>query len=516
MINTDSAVSSQPNSNHTSRHTSGQQRQEVENSDESDAENLDEIGSNDSRDSACVSPKLLLPAPNKPNQIPNTDAALCQALLVGKLSEAVDICVYEKRWAEAMVLAHTANDELFKRVKQQFLKENNNQRLGRLLSAVTLGDWQHLVEWISVEQWREALVAILTYDHHQVEVNQLVQQLANRMVSDHGSGLANEAEYCLLVAADVTTVVSHLLRNSAANNATELVQLVEKCVILRKSLNGKCSAEEAQLLFRYASLLSDNGLLNEALSILPAQNESNFRDLVNLKNRLQQSLSAPQQQQRQQPVQNFQQPRGNQGLPNRQMNSFQQPLQPRQNNQFQNPQQFQRQQNIPPSMNRQVPPQTMPTQQLPQQIQPQIQRQNMPPSMTRQNIPSQPTQPINRPPSGLPPGASTFSRPNPQPSQPMNQVPPAITQNIQKPPQPSVPPSLPPAAGNMQGSPGRFNRQKSTPKSNVKLPNFTPTQASFTGGPPMGAAPGDAKNFFGFLIVRKPCFTVTNIYKFHN
>ena len=44
----------------------------------------------ESRDSACVSPKLLLPQPNKPEQ--STDAVLCQALLVGKLSQSESRC----------------------------------------------------------------------------------------------------------------------------------------------------------------------------------------------------------------------------------------------------------------------------------------------------------------------------------------------------------------------------------------------------------------------------------------
>ena len=64
---------------------------------------------------------------------------LCQALYVGKLNHAVELCIIEKRWAEAFVLAEKSGPELFEETKRRFLTANNNQRLGRLLSAITLG-----------------------------------------------------------------------------------------------------------------------------------------------------------------------------------------------------------------------------------------------------------------------------------------------------------------------------------------------------------------------------------------
>ena len=189
---------------------------------------------------------------------------LCQALLVGKLNHAVELCIIEKRWAEAFVLAEKSGPELFEETKRRFLTANNNQRLGRLLSAITLGDWRHLVEWISVEQWREALVALLTYESDPAKVAPLVERLAERMVYDHGSGLSAEAEYCLVAAANVESITKHLLSQqfTSCNNVNELGTLVEKCAILRMSLSvdNSCGEAEAEIIKKYSAFGNNENL----------------------------------------------------------------------------------------------------------------------------------------------------------------------------------------------------------------------------------------------------------------
>merc|ERR1712190_228642 len=115
------------------------------------------------------------------------------------------------------------------------------------------------------------------------------------MVYDHGSGLAAEAEYCLVAAGKVESITKHLLSQkfTSCNNVNELGNLVQKCAIVRMSLSFdesemKLGETEAEIIRKYALLLSDSGLVEEAIALIPGG--SGNEGLISLKKRLRENL----------------------------------------------------------------------------------------------------------------------------------------------------------------------------------------------------------------------------------
>lgn len=79
----------------------------------------------------------LVPQDLAPWEIPvteDTEGLLSQALLLGELGPAVELCLKEERFAEAIILAHAGGADLLKRTQERYLAKKKGG-----ISSVTAG-----------------------------------------------------------------------------------------------------------------------------------------------------------------------------------------------------------------------------------------------------------------------------------------------------------------------------------------------------------------------------------------
>ncbi|XP_016399655.1 protein transport protein Sec31A-like [Sinocyclocheilus rhinocerous] len=155
-----------------------------------------------------------------PFQIPvssDTDGLISQALLVGNFEAAVDLCLNDGRFAEAILLSISGGEELLKKTQQRYLHQQTNS-----VSMVT------------------------TYDHY------------------------------FICSGNIERLVECWTSQRDCSSPLALEDLVEKVMILRKSIerlrSGEVCVQSSALtekLIQYSSILASQGSLSSALRYLP-------------------------------------------------------------------------------------------------------------------------------------------------------------------------------------------------------------------------------------------------------
>lgn len=222
------------------------------------------------------------------------------ALLAGDMELAVDLCVKQNRYAEALILAIRGGNELLQKTRARYFQQEADSGSCEglaLIEAVSMHSWSRLVENCAVDSWKEALAALLTYTQPG-DRESLAGNLADRLSS---IGRHSEAMLCYTVAGDMDRVVESWMSVEPGDLAQgkELQQLVEVVVMVRAAVQARGLAAQArpggkvsEALARYASLLAAQGSLTTALSYL-SQVDSTSEELGELKSRLEKSLSPP-------------------------------------------------------------------------------------------------------------------------------------------------------------------------------------------------------------------------------
>lgn len=232
----------------------------------------------------------------------NNSGFLSKALLTGNIELAVDLCLEQNRMADAIILALQGDPALVKKVQDKYFEKNGSKELP-LIRAVVNNDWNQVINCVSIEKnWKEALVAALTYAEHD-QVHQLCTALGNRL---QDSGLKNEALLCFICARNLDQVVSCWMetRTTTVDDPNALQDLVEVVMTL-KSAAERLSGGGSQLeintgslsvqLTKYANILAAQGALSAALTYLGQSNEESINML---RERLQGALGTQQQNQR--------------------------------------------------------------------------------------------------------------------------------------------------------------------------------------------------------------------------
>ncbi|NXV52105.1 SC31A protein, partial [Uria aalge] len=219
----------------------------------------------------------------------DVDGLITQALLTGNFESAVDLCLHDNRMADAIILAIAGGQELLSRTQEKYFAKMQS-KITRLITAVVTKNWKEIVQSCDLQNWREALAAVLTYARPD-EFAALCDLLGNRLESEGDSLLQTQACLCYICAGNVEKLVACWTKAQDGNNPLSLQDLIEKVVILRKAVQltqavdpNAVGALLAEKMSQYASLLAAQGSIAAALTFLPAN--TNQPNIVLLRDRL--------------------------------------------------------------------------------------------------------------------------------------------------------------------------------------------------------------------------------------
>uniref|UniRef100_A0A672YM55 Protein transport protein Sec31A n=1 Tax=Sphaeramia orbicularis TaxID=375764 RepID=A0A672YM55_9TELE len=234
--------------------------------------------------SGSVSPSDFFSQTPKDNanfQIPvtcDTDGLISQALLVGNFEGAVDLCLNDGRYAEAILLAISGGEELLKKTQQKYLSKQKNN-ISMLISSVVTQNWKDIVESCELDNWKEALAALLTYAHPE-DFARLCDTLGGRLECERTEKRCLQACLCYICSGNIEKLVECWAVHRDCSSPLGLEDLVEKVMMLRKSIERLRNSEVAvqspilaEKLTRYAGILAAEGSLSTAMSYLPENSE---------------------------------------------------------------------------------------------------------------------------------------------------------------------------------------------------------------------------------------------------
>ncbi|NXR12936.1 SC31A protein, partial [Semnornis frantzii] len=236
----------------------------------------------------------------------DVDGLLTQALLTGNFESAVELCLYDNRMADAIILAIAGGQDLLSRTQEKYFAKMQS-KITRLITAVVMKNWKEIVQSCDLQNWREALAAVLTYARPD-EFAALCDLLGSRLESEGDSLLQTQACLCYICAGNVDKLVACWTKAQDGNSPLSLQDLIEKVVILRKAVQltqavdpNAVGALLAEKMSQYANLLAAQGSIAAALTFLPAN--TNQPNIMLLRDRLcraqeelpgaQQALRAP-------------------------------------------------------------------------------------------------------------------------------------------------------------------------------------------------------------------------------
>nr|XP_045605804.1 protein transport protein Sec31A-like isoform X2 [Procambarus clarkii] len=223
----------------------------------------------------------------------NHHGLITQALLVGDLESAVELCIKDGIYPHALTLAAHAGQELFAKTRDAVLAQVDGS-LASLVGAVVRGDLTSITTTCNLSKWKEALVAALTYssDEH---FPALAESLGERLEAKGNSESLLSAMICYVCAGSLEKFVSCWIKTRPKTNTpNDLQDLVEIIMGLQRSLstagrqtNLSDGSTVSSLLCQYASLLAAQGALNTAVSYL---NSATQGEMVELRDRLYRAL----------------------------------------------------------------------------------------------------------------------------------------------------------------------------------------------------------------------------------
>uniref|UniRef100_A0A8C4V5J9 Protein transport protein Sec31A n=1 Tax=Falco tinnunculus TaxID=100819 RepID=A0A8C4V5J9_FALTI len=217
------------------------------------------------------------------------DGLITQTLLTGNFESAVDLCLHDNRMADAIILAIAGGQELLSRTQEKYFAKMQS-KITRLITAVVTKNWKEIVQSCDLQNWREALAAVLTYARPD-EFAALCDLLGNRLESEGDSLLQTQACLCYICAGNVEKLVACWTKARDGNSPLSLQDLIEKVVILRKAVQltqavdpNAVGALLAEKMSQYANLLASQGSIAAALTFLPTN--TNQPNIMLLRDRL--------------------------------------------------------------------------------------------------------------------------------------------------------------------------------------------------------------------------------------
>ncbi|XP_078386799.1 protein transport protein Sec31A isoform X1 [Cetorhinus maximus] len=208
----------------------------------------------------------------------DTEGLISQALLIGNFEGAVELCLKDDHFADAIILAIAGGEELLAQTQNRYFAKRKT-KISRLVSSVVTHNWRDIVESCDLDNWKEALAALLTYAKPEV-FPLLCDTLGSRLEMENEGQLCMQACLCYICSGNVEKLVECWVKTHESSTPLALEDLVEKIMILQKAielLQGTDVAAKgpvfAKKLTQYASLLAAQGSLEAAMSYLPTTSD---------------------------------------------------------------------------------------------------------------------------------------------------------------------------------------------------------------------------------------------------
>ncbi|XP_075885809.1 protein transport protein Sec31A isoform X10 [Nelusetta ayraudi] len=202
------------------------------------------------------------------------DGLITQALLTGDYEGAVELCLHDNRMADSIILAIAGGPELLEKTQKKYFAKTHS-KITKLISAVVMRDWHDILKTCDLQNWKEALAAVMTYAQPE-EFSSLCDLLGDRLEAADDAELRTQACLCYICAGNVEKLVVCWTSAQDGQCPLSLQDLVEKVVVLRRAVEqtkqsgpaaiGILLAEKMSL---YANLLASQGSLSTAISYLP-------------------------------------------------------------------------------------------------------------------------------------------------------------------------------------------------------------------------------------------------------
>ncbi|CAB1318039.1 unnamed protein product [Coregonus sp. 'balchen'] len=206
------------------------------------------------------------------------DGLITQALLTGDFEGAVELCLHDNRMADSIILAIAGGAELLEKTQRKYFTKTHS-KITKLISAVVMRDWRDVLQTCELQNWKEALAAVMTYAQPE-EFSSLCDLLGCRLEAMEDSTLQAQACLCYICAGNVEKLVSCWTRAQDRHCPLSLQDLVEKVVVLRRAVEQTQESGPSAVglllgekMSQYASLLASQGSLTTAIAYLPQNTE---------------------------------------------------------------------------------------------------------------------------------------------------------------------------------------------------------------------------------------------------
>lgn len=134
-----------------------------------------------------------------------SEKRITQALTLGNFAKAVDVCLKEKRMADAFMIANCGGKELVDKVQAAYLTQKTGMpSYLRLLSSVIVKNLWDVVYNADLSAWKHTMVTLCTFADP-AEFPDLCEALGDRILE---SGDRKDASFCFLVGSKLEKVVN--------------------------------------------------------------------------------------------------------------------------------------------------------------------------------------------------------------------------------------------------------------------------------------------------------------------
>lgn len=201
------------------------------------------------------------------------EGLVTRAVLLADYDTAVDLCLQQQKFPEALILATAGGKELYRLTLEKFFRRSRDP-FSRFLSHVVWKQWGEIANSCTIASWREVLATLITYAPPE-EFFQLCGQLGERLTREGGAPEYTQAALLCYICSGDLERLAHSLQLTEGDASDSVVRIVEKVVLLRLSIEQQSRPEQIRaesllekVLLDYIQMLTSQGQLVSALLFL--------------------------------------------------------------------------------------------------------------------------------------------------------------------------------------------------------------------------------------------------------